>query len=281
MVQLNVTWKPCSLPNGHPTGAPTGNVVRFRLVPPVPTTNTRNVFPAFADVKFTSASSNWHVNGFNCPLADGFNPIVIVFAAFALSWKITLVTPPLMSVVPASSVKQKHAPEINRFCSIEQFPSDGVTLNTTGALVPNANEHVVVRVNAPKMLLSPIENVVVTVIVAAPPQHASGNAVPGLLASAGIVALTRLQFTGVTLVNNRTDSGIPSPFVSHVSVAAVVTVFPGRCSGIPVSVWNPWQMIVVSFGKNPHPTRFNCTAHNAFTIPVVVGVVTNVPGTTT
>ena len=39
-------------------------------------------------------------------------------------------------------------------------------------------------------------------------------------------------------------------------------------------------MIVVSFGKNPHPTIFNCTAHSAFTTPVVVGVVTTVPGTT-
>src|SRR2546426_8397061 len=36
-------------------------------------------------------------------------------------------------------------------------------------------------------------------------------------------------------------------------------------------------MIVVSFGKNPHPTRLRFTAHNAFTIPVVVGVVTTVP----
>ena len=39
-------------------------------------------------------------------------------------------------------------------------------------------------------------------------------------------------------------------------------------------------MIVFSFGKNPQPTKFNCTAHNAFTNPVVVGVVTNGPFTT-
>ena len=58
LAHVNVTWNPCSLPSGHPAGAPAGNVVRFRLVPPVPTTNTRNVFPAFADVKFTSASNN-------------------------------------------------------------------------------------------------------------------------------------------------------------------------------------------------------------------------------
>ena len=55
---VNVTWNPCSLPNGHPAGAPATAVVRFRLVPPGPITNTRNVFPAFADVKFTSTSSN-------------------------------------------------------------------------------------------------------------------------------------------------------------------------------------------------------------------------------
>src|SRR6185503_5331614 len=39
-------------------------------------------------------------------------------------------------------------------------------------------------------------------------------------------------------------------------------------------------MSVTSFGKNPHPTKFNGTAHSAFTNPVVVGVVTNAPATT-
>ena len=66
--------------------------------------------------------------------------------------------------------------------------------------------------------------------------------------------VTRLQLTGVTFPNAIVASATPSPFVSHASVAAVVTVFPGLCSGIPVSVWNPWHMIVTSFGKNPHPT---------------------------
>src|SRR6185437_15922626 len=141
---------------GHPAGAPATAAVRLRLVPPGPTTNTRNVFPAFADVKFTSTSSNWHVNGFNCPLVDGFSPIVIVtgFAAVVFSRKITLVTPG----VPFG--RQKHAPEISRsWIGSAQLPSDGVMLNTTGALVPNANEHVVVRVNGPNTLLSPSENV--------------------------------------------------------------------------------------------------------------------------
>ena len=282
LAHVNVTWNPCSLPNGHPATA----VVMFRLVPPVPTTNTRNVFPAFADVRFTSTSINWHVNGFTCPLADGTNPTVILFAGFARSTNTTLVTVPMMSVVPASCVKQKHAPDISRSCRIPQFPSDGVTLYTTGALVPRFNEHVVVRVNGPKMLLSPAENVVVTVTVAGPPQHASGNAVPGIVASGFNVPLTRLQFNGVTAPNAIVASAIPSPFVSHASVAAVVTVFPGLCSGTPVSVANPWQMIVVSFGKNPHPTRFNCTAHSAFISPVDAGSpvggtgVVNVPTTT-
>jgi hypothetical protein len=89
-----------------------------------------------------------------------------------------------------------------------------------------------------------------------------------------------LQFNGVTAVNGICASEIPSPFVSQNSVAAVVTVFPDRCNGCPVSVVKPWHTIVASFGKNPHPTTFNCTAHNAFIIPVVVGVVTNAPGIT-
>ena len=58
LAHVNVTWKPCSLPSGHPAGAPATAVARFRLLPPVPSTNTRNVFPAFADVKFTSTSIN-------------------------------------------------------------------------------------------------------------------------------------------------------------------------------------------------------------------------------
>jgi hypothetical protein len=181
-------------------------------------------------------------------------------------------------------VNEKHAPVISTSCKIPHGPLDGVTDITTGALTPNANVHTLVRVNSPNMLLSPTENVVVTVIVAVPPQHAAGNPLVELGpndALTGIVALTRLQFTGVTGPNTNVVSGIPSPFVSHASVAAVVTVFPGRCSGIPVSDVNPWQIVVTSFGKNPHPIRFNCTAHNASTMSVpAFGVVTNVPATT-
>jgi hypothetical protein len=139
-------------------------------------------------------------------------------------------------------VNVKHAPVISTSCSIPHGPLDGVTDITTGALVPSARLHVTARVNGPNTLLSPIVNVVVTVTVAIPPQHAAGNADVDVApndALTGNVALTRLQLTGVTLVSAIVASATPSPFVSHTSVAAVLTVFPGRCSGIPVSVWNP------------------------------------------
>jgi hypothetical protein len=136
----------------------------------------------------------------------------------------------------------KHAPVISTSCSTPHGPLDGVTDITIGALLPNANAHVTVRVNGPNALLSPDENVVVTVTVPAPPQHAAGNPLfefgPND-ALTGIVARIRLQLTGVTFTSATTVSGIPSPFVSHASVAAVVTVFPGRCNGTPVSDWNP------------------------------------------
>jgi hypothetical protein len=136
----------------------------------------------------------------------------------------------------------KHAPVINRSCGLAQLPSDGVTEKTIGALVPNASEQVTVLVNGPNTLLSPLENVVVTVTVPAPPQHAAGNPVVEFSpndADTGIVALTRLQLTGVTLTNATVVSATPSPFVSHAKVAAVETVFPGLTIGTPVSDWKP------------------------------------------
>src|SRR5580765_5433794 len=132
----------------------------------------------------------------------------------------------MIGAVPGTAcVNVKHAPVISTSSRIPHGPLDGVTEITTGALVPNANVHVVVRVNAPNTLLSPVVNVVVTSIVDTPPQHAAGNAVVEFgpkLALTGIVARSRLQLAGVTLVSAITDSGVPSPFVSHVSVAAVV-----------------------------------------------------------
>jgi hypothetical protein len=85
-------------------------------------------------------------------------------------------------------------------------------------------------------------NVVVTVTVPAPPQHAAGN--PLVLVDpndpdVGINPVIRLQLTGVTFVRATVVSAIPSPSVSHDNVAAVVTVLPALCSGTPVSAANP------------------------------------------
>jgi len=152
----------------------------------------------------------------------------------------------LVGVPPGTAgtncVNVKHAPVISTSCNLPHGPLDGVTDITTGALVPNCNEHVDVSANNPNRLLSPVVNVVVNTTDAGPPQHVPGNPdvdVGPNDALTGIVALTRLQFTGVTLVNTIVDSGIPSPFVSHNNDAAVVTVFPGLCSGTPVSDENP------------------------------------------
>src|SRR5262249_26810948 len=118
--------------------------------------------------------------------------------------------------------------------------------------------------------------------VPVPPQHTDGQL---LLNSTGAasVPVIRLQLTGVTLVNATIGIfavGTPAPVTSHATVAAVVTTLPGRLSGMPVSSENPAQIVVVSFGKNPHPRMFNGTVQIELMIPVVVGVVTNVPGTT-
>jgi hypothetical protein len=168
---------------------------------------------------------------------------LITFAVFATSRANTDVTFPTI-VVPFGPgvVNWKHAPVISTSCKIPHGPLDGVTEITTGALTPNANVHTLVRVNGPNTLLLPSVNVVVTTIVAVPPQHAAGNALVELGPNVALtfsVARTRLQFTGVTDPNTNVASGIPSPFVSHDSVAAVVTVLPGLCSGIPVSDVNP------------------------------------------
>jgi hypothetical protein len=160
---------------------------------------------------------------------------LILVAQFALSNANTDVTfgTPLI---------KKHAPVINMSCGTEQLPFDGVAENTTGALVPRASAHVTVLVNGPNALLSPAVNVVVIVIVPAPPQHAAGNPLVGVVpndADTGIAAVSRLQLTGVTFTSATVVSAIPSPFVSQANVAAVVTVLPARCNGTPVSDWNP------------------------------------------
>lgn len=228
VLHVNVTCTPCSLPNGHPAGDPATAVVMFRLVPFGPLTKIRNVFPAFALPKLNRASISCAFKIWNATASIR----VAGFARSNANTDVTFGTPLIM----------KHAPDINRSCGTAQLPSDGVTENTTGALVPRLIEHATVRVNGPKMLLSPDENVVVTNTVPAPPQHAAGNPLVEFgpnVADTGIVALTRLQLTGVTFVNVTTDSAIPSPFVSHDNVTAVVTVFPGLCNGSPVSASNP------------------------------------------
>src|SRR5215471_17804322 len=228
---------PCSFPNAHRAGAPVTGVINPRLVPPGPVTKITNVFPAFALPKLKCASSRFaFIIVKSCAL--------ILFAGFATSTANTDVTVPTMSADPIgmNCVNAKHGPVISTSCNLPHGPLDGVTDITTGALVPNANEHVDVLVNSPNTLLSPDVNVVVNTTDAGPPQHVPGNPdvdVGPNDALTGIVALTRLQFTGVTLVNTIVDSAVPSPFVSHANVAAVDTVFPGRCNGIPVSDVNP------------------------------------------
>jgi hypothetical protein len=148
--------------------------------------------------------------------------------------------------VPFGNTKQN--PEINRSCGVAQSTGPlGVTDITTGARFPMSITHVVEKLNNPNWLLSPAVNVVVNVRFANPPQHANGNADPndgslGFPLGAAAVAnvpLTRFALTGVTFVNGITRSGIASPSVSHTRFIEFVTVFPGRCSGTPVSPWNP------------------------------------------
>src|SRR4029077_13853934 len=198
--------------------------------PPGPCTKIRNVFPAFADVKLNNASTRF---AFTVKKFVAFI-LVAEFARSIANTDVTFGTPLIM----------KHAPVINRSCGTAQFPLDGVTDITIGALVPNAIEHVTVLVNGPNALLSPDVNVVVTTIVPAPSQHVAGNPLVDVVPNVndtGIVALIRLQLTGVPFTSATVDSGTPSPFVSHDNVAAVVTVFPGLSSGTPVSPSLPSQ----------------------------------------
>src|SRR5262249_29333548 len=115
---------------------------------------------------------------------------------------------------------------------------------TTGALVPSSNGQVCDCVNGPKILSSPALTVRERVIVALPPQHASGNALPGSCGTSGAkVARTRRLLTWVTSFNGIASSGTPSPFVS--------------------------QFTTTEVGANPQPMMSRVTAQNAFTIPTV------------
>jgi hypothetical protein len=228
------------------------------------------VCPAFADPKQNNASINVGDSGTNLVAW-------ITFAEFAMSTANTDVT----FVVPFGSRKQ--LPLITKSWQLLQSNGpDGDAEITTGALNPRSSVQLILLVKPPpgntlKMLLFPALNVTVFVSVANPPQHAVGNAVPGRVGvSTANVPWIRFAFTGVTFVNGvpgsfpgTPRSNTPSPFESQNSVIAFVTVLPGLCNGNPVWSVNPWQMIVVSFGIIPHPTTFNVTLHNAFTIPAV------------
>src|SRR5262249_4730077 len=130
----------------------------------------------------------------------------------------------------------KHAPVRSRSLATAQVPDDGDADNNTGALVPRLIGHAAGLVKGPKTLMSPALNAAVTLIIATPPQHDNGNAVPGRVGpSAARVPRTRLQLAGETFVIGIEKSPIPSPFVSQTTVAVVVTVFPGRITEMPVS----------------------------------------------
>src|SRR5436853_3436021 len=224
VLQVNVTRIPCSLPIAHPAGA----VLKFRLVPFGPLTKIRNVLPAFAVPKLNNASIRFGLSITNlCACITLFG-----FAASTANTDVTFAVP---------FGRMKHAPVMMMSCGFAQSTGpDGDAEITTGALRPRSSTHVVVRVNPPvvsrlKMLLLPAVNVTVAFIVAKPPQQVSGKAVPGSCGTSDCnVPRTRFGLTGVTAVNGIARSGTPSPLVSHLTHNAVVTVLPGRCSGIPV-----------------------------------------------
>ncbi len=59
VLQVKVTCIPCSLPSGHPAGAPSGRLVRLRLVPFGPVAKIRKVLFELAAPKLKSASIRW------------------------------------------------------------------------------------------------------------------------------------------------------------------------------------------------------------------------------
>jgi len=93
------------------------------------------------------------------------------------------------------------------------------------------------------MLSSPALTVLVNVIVATPPQHARGKAVPGLETSTGIVACNKDLLTTVMFFKGTTRSGTASPLESQPSVIEV--------------------------GVNPHPIKSSVTSQSAFMIPTL------------
>src|SRR5262245_16448299 len=152
-------------------------------------------------------------------------------------------TPKTEVTLGVPSASTKHEPGISRFCPLLQSPSEGVAEITTGALIPRSIGHVSVCVNGPKTLSSLSPKVLVNVIVVGPPQHAKGNAVPGVEVSTGIVACRRSRFTTVMFLNGIDRSDMPSPLAS--------------------------QAIAMEVGVKPHPTKSSVTSQSAFMIPTV------------
>jgi hypothetical protein len=95
----------------------------------------------------------------------------------------------------------------------------------------------------PNTLSSPALSVQVSVMVASPPQQASGNAVPGLVPSAGNVAWKRSGLMMVMFLSGIKSSGTPSPLVS--------------------------QLMATDVGMNPQLTKFNVIAQSPLIMPTV------------
>src|SRR5215510_3600776 len=94
------------------------------------------------------------------------------------------------------------------------------------------------------MLSSPALTCKVRVMLAGPPQHVSGNAVPDSCGeSAGLVASTRNLLTILMFVSGIATSGTPSPLAS--------------------------QLMVTEVGPNKQPTMSSLTSQSALMIPMV------------
>src|SRR5205085_10963450 len=142
------------------------------------------------------------------------------------------------------SPSRKHAPGMMRFCATAQSRLPGEAEITTGARCPRSIGTVWVIVKVPKTLLSPSVTVTLKTALAAPPQQASGNGVPGSAGpSAGSVARTSKGLMTVTSLSGINNSGTPSALVS--------------------------QTMLIEPGKGLQPTKFKVTSQSALMMPTV------------
>src|SRR6185503_8681610 len=122
-----------------------------------------------------------------------------------------------------SSASKKHEPTTIISCSTEHKLSEGEAETTTGALMPRSIWQTCVCVNGPNELSSPPVTVRLKIMLATPPQQASGKAVPGSCGeSAGIVACNNSLFTMVIFLSGMISSGTPSAFPSQ-----TISIFVG------------------------------------------------------